>query len=180
MLTPTSELEQLVVALSEAVFGSCWGKYRGTVHEVVDDDPPGQITAYVPSVYGKGVVSPQALPSFPFAGDGHGLVALPEPGDGVWIEFEAGNTDVPIWTGFWFANDELPDPAGPKQRVLVTKKNLKLVFDDDGEKIEISHPQGAAITLDANGVTLKFGDSVQIPLTSSGIDFNQGKYMVNA
>jgi hypothetical protein len=174
------DLEQLVVGLTEDVHGRYWGKYRGTVDEVLEGDPPGQIRAAVPSVYGQDVKSPPALPALPFAGDGHGLVTLPETGDGVWIEFEGGNPSLPIWTGFWFANGELPDDAGPKKRALITKQNLKLVFDDDGKSIQISHPDGPEITMDSNGLTLKFSETVKIALSSSGIDFNGGKFKVNA
>ncbi len=174
------ELEQLVVDLAEELRGRHWGKYRGTVDSVLQDDPPGQIIAIVPSVYGQNVKSPPALPALPFAGDGHGLVALPEKGDGVWIEFEDGNTSSPIWTGFWFANGELPSAVGPKARGFVTKKDLQLVFDDDGESIKVSHPNGPEITIDASSVTLKFSDTVKMALSSSGIDFNNGKFTVSA
>jgi hypothetical protein len=174
------ELEQLVVDLAEEHRGRYWGKYRGTVEEVLDDDPPGQIVAIVPSVYGQNVKSPPALPALPFAGDSHGLVVLPEVGDGVWIEFEAGDMSSPIWTGFWFANGELPSSLGPQARGLVTKKDLELVFDDAGESIKVSHPNGPEITLDASGVTVKFSDTVKIALSSSGIDFNNGKFTVTA
>lgn len=176
----TSETEQLLVDLAATVRGRYWGKYRGIVKELLDGDPPGQIRALVPSVYGSDVESPPALPALPFAGDGHGLVLLPERGDGVWIEFEAGQASSPIWTGFWYANGKLPDSAGPHKRTLVTKKNLRLVFDDDGESIELSHPGGASITLDADGLTLKYGDTVSVALTATGIDFNDGAYTVTA
>jgi hypothetical protein len=158
-------LEALVVTLAEHVRERLWGKYRGTVDQVLDEQPPGQIVAIVPSVYGE---------------DGHGLVTLPEAGDGVWIEFEAGDPSHPIWTGFWFANDEMPADAGPAKRSLITKKDLKLIFDDDAESITISHSGGAEITLDSNGLTLKFGDSVKVVLSSSGIDMLDGAFTVSA
>jgi Type VI secretion system/phage-baseplate injector OB domain len=174
------DLQQLVVDLAGEVRDRYWGKYRGIVDEVLEDDPPGRIIAKVPSVYGDDVKSPPALPAFPYAGDGHGLVALPEVGDGVWIEFEAGDVSHPIWTGCWFANGELPDPAGPQQRVLVTSKNLRLVFDDDAEEIHISHPDGAEITMDSSSLTLQFGETVKVVISSSGIDINDGAFKVSA
>ena len=174
------QLEELVVSLAEQVRGRFYGKYRGTVDEVLDEQPPGQIVALVPSVYGTDAKSPHALPSLPFAGDGHGFVTLPEVGDGVWIEFEAGDPSHPIWTGFWFANDELPQDAGPKKRALITNKDLKLIFDDDAESITISHSGGAEIVLDSSGLTLKFGDSVKLVLSSSGIDMVDGAFTVTS
>jgi Type VI secretion system/phage-baseplate injector OB domain len=175
-----SELEKLVVDLAEEHRGRYWGKYRGTVAEVLNDDPPGRIIAIVPSVYGDNLKSPPALPVLPYAGDGHGFVVLPEPGDGVWIEFEAGDTSSPIWTGFWFANGELPSALGPQARGLVTKKDIQLVVDDDRESITVSHPSGPEITIDATEVTVKFSDTVKIALSTAGIDFNNGKFTVSA
>jgi Type VI secretion system/phage-baseplate injector OB domain len=172
------EMERLVVDLAEQVRGHYWGKYRGTVDRLIEDDPPGQIVAKVPSVYGDTVTSPPALPALPFAGDAHGLVMLPEPGDGVWIEFEGGNPSYPIWTGFWFATGELPSSTGPQKRALVTKKDLELVFDDDAEEITITHPGGAKIKLDSNSLTLQFGTTVTIVLDNTGINLNNGAFKV--
>jgi hypothetical protein len=172
------DMEQLVVGLAEEVRDRYYGKYRGTVDEVLEDDPAGQIVATVPSVYGD-LKSPPALPALPFAGKDHGLILLPEVGDGVWIEFEDGLPSKPIWTGFWLAKGELPDAAGPKQRALITPEGLKLVMDDDKKEIHLVHPDGAEITLDSSGITLEFG-TTQIVLSSSGLDVNNGALAVTS
>jgi hypothetical protein len=36
-----------------------------------------------------------------------GLLLIPEPGDGVWIEFEAGDPNWPIWSGCLWEHGEL-------------------------------------------------------------------------
>jgi uncharacterized protein involved in type VI secretion and phage assembly len=113
------------------------------------------------------------MPCVPFAGANHGLVLLPEEGDGVWIEFEAGNPSYPIWSGCWWADGELPEPGSQKVRALVTTAGHKLVLDDDGNKIQLLHADGAELTLGSSEITLKIGSS-KIVLSSSGVSINDG------
>lgn len=167
---PEENYEQLVVELSEHVRGRYYGKYRGTVEDVSDPEDMGRIKCRVPSVYGD-EVSPHALPCVPFAGDQHGFYMLPEVGDGVWVEFEAGDPSRPIWTGFWFARDEIPPPGSEKQRVIVTPEQLKLVLDDQSKKIELIHPDGAKITLSSTKITLEISPA-KVELSASGVAIN--------
>lgn len=146
-----------------------FGKYRGIVKEI--DAATGAIRAEVVDIYGQGRKSPWAQPAVPFAGKKHGLAFLPEAEDGVWIEFEAGNISKPVWTGCWWADNEMPADAGEKQRAIVTSEDLKIILDDDAKTISIKHPGGAEITLDQNGITLKMG-STQLELTSTGLKVN--------
>jgi hypothetical protein len=170
------DLEQLVVELADQVRHRYFGKYRGLVHEVPEDEHLGRIVARVPSVYGDGT-SPRAWPAVPFAGQDHGFVVLPEVGDGVWIEFEAGDPSKPIWTGCWWAKGEMPDSAGPARRALVTSKGLKVVLDDEDKKIQLLHPDGAEITLTTRDIIIKIG-TTKIVLSSAGVDVNDGAFKV--
>ena len=57
-----------------------------------------------------------------------GFYAIPPAGSGVWIEFEEGNLDKPIWTGCWWKEGEVlamllpdlppPTPATAPQTVV--------------------------------------------------------------
>ena len=85
-----------------------YGKYRGVVTDNKDPMQTGRIRARVPDVTGDDETG-WAMPCFPAAGQGMGIFALPKNGAGVWIEFEHGNPDYPIWSGAWFGNlSELP------------------------------------------------------------------------
>ena len=57
----------------------------------------------VPSVLGDQVVTGWATPCVPYGGQpGQGLFAMPDQGAGVWVEFEEGDLEFPIWVGtFW-------------------------------------------------------------------------------
>lgn len=169
---PASDMEKLVVEISDLIRNRYFGKYRGLVSDVDDPEGLGRIVAQVPEVYGN-EDSPWAMPSVPFAGNSHGLVLLPEVGDGVWIEFEAGDISRPVWTGCWWAGGELPSPGGTATRLLATTGGHQLILDDQNDKIQLLHSGGAEITMTSSDITLKSG-SAKIVLSSSGVSINDG------
>jgi len=171
-----TEMEQLLVQLAEHDQSHFYGKYRGIVREI--DDSLCRIKAEVPAIY-EDQQSPWALPALPFAGKRHGLVLLPEVGDGVWIEFEAGDLNRPIWTGCWFASDERPDPKTSKARVLVTTAGHKILLDEDQDQIQIQHPGGAEFTMSSSEIVLKLG-LCKLKITQSEINLNDGMVKVTA
>ena len=75
-----------------------YGKYRGLVTDIQDPLMLGRIKAQVPDVMGSDD-SGWAMPCAPFGGSQAGFFALPVVGAGVWIEFEHGDPDYPIWAG---------------------------------------------------------------------------------
>jgi uncharacterized protein involved in type VI secretion and phage assembly len=166
-----NSLDRPLADLAEQVTGRYWGKYRGTVESVEDDERMGRITVMVPSVYGD-EVSPSALPAVPFAGPDHAFLVLPKQGDGVWVEFENGDPSHPIWTGCWWARGELPAEAAAETRVLITPAGLKLVLDDDAKEIKILHGTKGEITLSESGITIRFGRN-SIKLADDGIKLNE-------
>jgi hypothetical protein len=169
----STSVAELPVRLAEYLDSCRFGKYRGIVKEVGTGDKLGLVKAIVPEVYGEAQPSPWARPSVPFAGKKHGLVALPEQNDGIWIEFEGGNPTRPIWSGFWWADGEIPDPGAETTRVFATSKGHKLVLDDAGGEIRLEHGDGPSITLSGSEIILKVG-SKKIVISSSGVNVNQG------
>lgn len=105
-------IESSVERLVERAGTSYFGKYRGIVTNV--DDPLDQcrIRARVEGLL-HGQETGWALPVAPFAGDGHGMVMLPVVGAGVWIEFEAGRLDNPIWSGDGGRAASVPSRGAP-------------------------------------------------------------------
>jgi uncharacterized protein involved in type VI secretion and phage assembly len=137
------------------------GKYRGVVVNNVDLEGRGRITAEVPDVYGIGGVSGWALPCLPFVGTGTGLFGVPPKGAYVWMEFEQGDPDYPIWTGgFWESKLEIPDPALgtlPLGVVLKTKGGSIVKVDDTPGKggITVQSFDGTVLKLNIQGVSMK-------------------------
>ena len=166
------EMENLLADMAEDRRSRFYGKYRGLVVDVDDPEKLGRITAQVPEVLGE-TDSPWALPCVPFAGASHGLVLLPEVGDGVWIEFEAGDPSRPIWTGGWWGDGEMPDPGAPKTRVLATTAGHKFVLDDDGSEIQLLHSGGAELKMTDGDITLTIGQA-ELKMTSTEVSVKVG------
>jgi uncharacterized protein involved in type VI secretion and phage assembly len=168
-------LEEPFAELAERVGSKYWGKYRGLVQSADDPEDLGRVEVKVPSVYGPDL-SVFALPAVPFAGPGYGVMFLPRPNDGVWVEFEGGDPSLPIWTGFWWARNELPGDVSADKRVIVTPAGLKVVLDDGDKKIRILNARGE-ITLAEDAITIKFGQA-RIVLNSAGVAINNTSFRV--
>ena len=164
--------ERTVEQLARQSANRYYGKYRGSVTDNVDPDGIGRILALVPSVMDQTEVG-WALPAFPFAGDGHGQVMLPEIGSLVWIEFEAGNLDYPIWSGGFFLAGQRPEPGTTGARVIVSKSGHKVVLDDDAGEVKVEHSGGARLEMTATEISLSIGASKMV-MSLASITFNDG------
>ena len=78
--------------------GRFFGKWRGTVTNVDDPTKRGRVKLKIPAVLGTTVESHWAWPVPAYGGgNGTGFFAMPEVGDLVWVEFEEGDKNRPIW-----------------------------------------------------------------------------------
>ncbi len=148
MADQNTEMEKQVVELTELVRSRYFGKYRGIVRENEDPEQLGRIRALVPDVLGENVLSEWALPCTPYTGDRQGQYMIPPVEAGVWIEFEAGDVSRPIWTGCWWASNELPtDNAGttaaPPLKIIRSGKGLMVTLDDGSQTITVSDQDGS-------------------------------------
>lgn len=168
----SEDLEQHVERLVERVGASYFGKYRGIVSDVDDPENRCRIRATVPALLGEHACG-WALPAAPFAGSGHGLVMLPKVGSGVWIEFEAGRLDAPIWSGAWWASGQRPEPQGAALRVIVSEHGHKLVFDDESDELRLVHAGGPEVSLQGDQIVLTCG-ACEITIGPDAISLNHG------
>lgn len=137
-------LENSVASVLEKQTDRFYGKYRGLVLLNVDPQNQGRIKAVVPEVLGV-FPSNWCLPCTPYAGTAMpaGLFTIPSPGAGVWIEFEAGDVNRPVWTGCWWGtaqvpiNEDLGLPSQFTNKVLRTDTGLSISMDDTAQKITI-------------------------------------------
>ena len=98
-----------------------YGKYRGLVLNNIDPMQMGRLMVQVPDVTGL-MPSTWAMPCVPVAGIQNGMFALPMIGSGVWVEYEQGDPDHPIWVGcFWGSAAEVPALARLMDKVWQEK-----------------------------------------------------------
>ena len=151
-----------------------YGKYRGVVSDNRDPLMLGRVRAKVPDVLGD-QESGWALPSVPYAGNGVGLFLIPPNNASVWIEFEHGDPDYPIWTGCFWAQGELPaTPAIEQTKVLKTDTATITLNDMPGvENITIETKTGK-IVMNNLGVEVTNGQGASIKLALNQVSVNNG------
>lgn len=168
--------------------GRYYGKYRGTVLINVDPLQKGRIMALVTDV---AALTPTtwAMPCVPFAGIQAGVYAIPPVGAGVWIEFEHGDPDYPIWVGgFWGSPAEVPalalvpPPPPPGQNIVLqtTQQNTVLISDVPGPTggILLKTTTGAMISINDLGITISNGKGATIVMTGPTVTVNAGALVV--
>jgi uncharacterized protein involved in type VI secretion and phage assembly len=163
-----------------------YGKYRGTVVNNVDPLQIGRIQAMVPDVSAL-IPTSWALPCLPGAGINTGIFTVPQIGSGVWIEFEQGDPDRPIWVGgYWGTAAEVPvlahtvPPAVNGFTIQTTLKNGIVVSDVPGPTggILIQTTTGAMISVSDVGIVISNGKGATISMLGPATDVNTGALTV--
>lgn len=152
-----------------------YGKYRGKVEQNIDPMQQGRIQVSCPAVLGDGSLS-WAMPCAPFAGNGVGFFAIPPTGANVWVEFEGGDPDYPIWSGgFWGPGEAPASPALAEMKVLKTGTGTITINDLPGAGgITIETTTGMKISLTALGLEITNGQGAAIKLTGPQVSVNDG------
>ncbi len=152
-----------------------FGKYRGTVANNIDPQQMGRVQVQVPAVLGAGSLS-WAMPCAPYAGAGVGFFMIPPIGANVWVEFEGGNPDYPIWCGGFWGLGEVPAlPALAEMKVIKTDTATITLSDLPGiGGITIETIMGAKIVINAMGIEINNGMGATIAMTGPQVSVNNG------
>ncbi len=166
-----------------------YGKYRGTVINNLDPELLGRIMAIVPAV--TAVPTSWAMPCVPIAGKQEGIFVVPQIGSAVWIEFEEGDPDKPVWVGgFWglaaevpvFANAPPPIPPGQNIVVQTTLQNTLLISDSAPTPISggivLKSTTGAMIVVNDSGIYIQNGKGASIMMVGPTVTINNGALVV--
>jgi len=153
--SPDVNLEKVVANLAQKVEHRFYGKYRGFVVDNADPEHLGRLKLKVPSVLGSEVVTGWAMPCTPYGGDANqGFLFIPEVDAGVWVEFEEGDLEFPIWVGtFWSkpgGESELPkpnDPDGAEQGGIQDPPTRKVIKTLKGHTIQLEDADGEEMIL---------------------------------
>jgi uncharacterized protein involved in type VI secretion and phage assembly len=159
-----------------------YGKYRATVFNNIDPEQRGRIQAIVPDVSGL-IPTSWAMPCVPVAGKQSGVYVVPQIGAGVWIEFEQGDPDYPIWTGcFWGLVAEVPAlalagiPASPSIVLQTGLQNAVVISDLAGPTggIMLKSATGATLIVNDTGIYIQNGKGASITLVGPAVNINNG------
>lgn len=148
----------------------------------VDPLQTGRLQVQVPDVSGL-LPNSWAMPCVPIAGLQNGMVAIPIIGSGVWVEFEQGDVDHPIWSGcFWGTAAEIPalsltvPPGTPGITFQTPLQNGITINDVPGPTggVMIKSATGASIIVNDTGIYIQNGRGASIVMTGPTVTINNG------
>lgn len=163
-----------------------YGKYRGMVLNNIDPMQKARLLVQLPDVLGLGTSS-WAMPCVPVAGPQMGTFVLPIIGSGVWVEFEGGDPDYPIWTGgFWGSAAEVPAlalaglPTSPNMVLQTTGQNTIVVSDLPGPTggIMLKSMTGSSIIVNDTGIYIQNGKGASLMMTGPTVTINNGAMVI--
>ena len=167
-----------------------YGKYRGLVVENIDPQQIGRVLVQVPDILGE-IPSSWAMPCVPASGIQAGCFIVPPIGSQVWVEFEQGDPDYPIWTGgFWglvasvpvFATAPPAIPPGQNIVLQTTGQNMVLISDAPPTPVSggivLKSVSGAMIVINETGIYISNGQGASITLVGPLVDINLGALTV--
>lgn len=164
-----------------------YGKYRGIVMNNVDPMFIGRIQVVVADV--PTLAPPTwAMPCLPVGGIQNGFVTVPPIGAGVWVEFEQGNTDYPIWVGcYWGSAAEVPTmsklipPGVPGITMQTVLQNGIQISDVPGPTggIVLKSTTNASIIVNDTGIYIQNGKGASILLVGPAITIEGTPVTIN-
>ena len=166
-----------------------YGKYRGTVLINIDPELRGRIIATVPDVLGI-VPTTWCEACVPLAGPPGppmGTYFVPPIGAGVWIEFEHGDPNYPIFTGcrFGIASDVPPLaqaglPVSPNIVMQTAGQNTFVISDLPGPTggIMLKSTTGATLIVNDTGIYIQNGKGASLTMVGPSVTVNAGALVV--
>jgi uncharacterized protein involved in type VI secretion and phage assembly len=161
-----------------------FGKYRGTVVNNIDPELRGRMLIMVPDVLGL-VPSTWAEPCVPLAGPigpPMGSYFVPPIGTGVWVEFEQGDPNFPIWTGCRFNTAGVPTlahaglPISPNIVLQTAGQNTLVISDLPGPTggIMLKSTTGATLIVNDTGIYIQNGKGASLTMVGPTVTVNTG------
>jgi uncharacterized protein involved in type VI secretion and phage assembly len=169
--------------------GQFLGKYRGTVINNVDPELRGRLMLSIPDVL-SAVPSTWAEPCTPLAGPtgpAMGVYMVPPIGAGVWVEFEHGDPNYPIWVGCrWGGPSDIPPlahaglPVSPNIVMQTVGQNSFVISDLPGPTggIMLKSTTGASIIVNDTGIYIQNGKGASLIMTGPTVTINNGALVV--
>jgi len=110
----------------------------------------GRVQVHCPAIYGPTADKknlPWATPKVLFAGPNYGLIRIPKVNEKVWIQFENGDPQLPVYEGSWFGLGDLPDE-------LFTGIGYTKAGENEHESFILKTPSGYGIKISDTGIEL--------------------------
>ena len=147
-----------------------YGKFRAVVTDIDDPDKRGRIRVKCPKVLGDSK-SHWCEVCSPVAYEQGGDFWLPKKDDTVWIEFEDGDPDKPVYSGSWWSNNK----CIAKDDEDEYNENTRII-EFDGCKIKMKSDESIETTIKNSKIfmkedetTVSVGDTVEVKVTNDTV-----------
>lgn len=171
--------------------GAFHGKYRATVLQNIDPEQRGRLQLIVPDVLGV-IPSTWAEACVPLAGPTGppmGVYMVPPIGAGVWVEFERGDPNYPVWVGCrWGASSDIPPlaraglPVSPNIVMQTLGQHTLMVSDAPPTPatggVVLKSATGAMVVVNDSGIYISNGKGATITLVGPSVVINNGALAV--
>lgn len=135
-------------------FGRYYSNYRAFVSDVNDPENLQRLKLIIPQLSGTQAYNYWAYPKGVFFGEKYGSQVLPQRGDMVWVEFEGGAPEIPIWSHGHPSRKELskdPDLKDVRCYWFMTPKGNLIKLYDTKNLIHIRNSLGHYHEINENG-----------------------------
>jgi uncharacterized protein involved in type VI secretion and phage assembly len=159
-----------------------YGKYRGVVASNIDPLGIGRLMVAVSDVLGDDSCL-WALPALPAAGPGLGTYAIPPVNALVWVEFERGDPDHPVWVGCRVGSagempsqSQLTSPPVQTMALATTGATTLALSDLPGQSggLVLRSPGGVSLIVNDTGIYLDNGEGSSIVLAGGTVTVSEG------
>lgn len=141
----------------ESAIGRYYSNYRGVVMDVDDPAHLGRVKLIIPEITKMEVHEYWAFPKNQFSGPGYGSRITPQKGDLVWVEFEYGKIELPIFSLGYTGKNENPDDEDckdPNVFWFISPKGNKVKINDTKNKLSIESRFGDKLEINEQGISL--------------------------
>lgn len=134
--------------------GRYYSSYRGIVVDNADPLNLQRVQLIIPEVGGSNPYKYWAHAKGAFNGTGYGTQMIPQKGELVWVEFERGHPEVPIYSLGHMGNGDIPtddsELVDPNCYWLITPGGMKVKLNDTKKTLTIT-VNGATIIINPTG-----------------------------
>lgn len=142
------------------------GVYMGIVQDNNDPKALGRLRLNIPVLLGKQVHKAWAEPCLPSVE----VFTIPPIGSQVWVMFEEGDPDRPIWIGCLLKTNQPHTEAkngSPNVRSIKTTEALRISLDDNVKEIQIDTGNGQTITLQKTDQKILINATQNVEITGN-------------
>lgn len=138
-------------------FGLYYSYYRGIVYNRKDPEKASRLQLIIPAITGDIPLEEWAHPIGVFSGKGYGKQELPKEGDIVWVTFEQGNPEFPLWQHGYFGTKEKPTGDLLEEEDsywFISPGGHKVIINDTKDTISIQHAKGQKVNITPDYISL--------------------------